>query len=66
MFVRLGRFCCHRRWTVIGLWLIVAVAAGALLSGLGGSRSHTAFSLPDVESRAATKILDERFSGLPA
>lgn len=63
MFARLGGWCSRRRWTVVGLWVLVAVAAGALSSGIGGSRSHTVFSLPDVESRGAIDILDERFAG---
>jgi putative drug exporter of the RND superfamily len=63
MFARLGGWCARRPWTVIALWVLVAVTAGAALSGIGGSRTRTVFSLPDVESRAATEILDERFAG---
>jgi putative drug exporter of the RND superfamily len=63
MFARLGGWCARRPWTVIALWVLVAVTAGAALSGIGGSRTRTVFSLPDVESRAATDILDERFAG---
>lgn len=63
MFVRLGRWCCRRRWIVVGLWLLVAVTACVALSGIGGSRRRTVMSLPDVPSRAATGILDEHFGG---
>jgi putative drug exporter of the RND superfamily len=62
VFARLGRWCYHHRFTVIGLWLSVAIAGGALLS-VTGTETRTEFSLPDVESRRGIEILDEHFGG---
>src|SRR5690606_29357095 len=61
-FARLGRWCFRRRRYVVAIWLLVAVLGGALLGAIG-TNTQTEFSLPDVESRRGTDILDEHFGG---
>jgi putative drug exporter of the RND superfamily len=65
MFARLGRWCYHHRFTVIGLWILTAVVGGSLL-GAVGTKTRTEFSLPDVESRRGIEIVDEHFGGAGA
>jgi RND superfamily putative drug exporter len=47
---------------VLGLWLLVLLAGGAL-SGAVGSAFRDEFNLPDVESRTGFDILDDEFGG---
>jgi len=61
-FARLGSYCYRRRWVVVAIWLAVAVAGGGLL-GAVGTETRTEFTLPDVESRRGTDILDAHFGG---
>ena len=60
MFASLGRWCYRRRSVVIGLWLVVAVVLGGLLSVIG-TQTRTEISLPDVESRRGMTILEDHF-----
>jgi putative drug exporter of the RND superfamily len=62
VFARLGRWCYHHRFTVIGLWIVTAVVGGGIL-GAVGTKTRTEFTLPDVESRRGVDILDDHFDG---
>ncbi|MGY1857949.1 MMPL family transporter [Modestobacter sp. SYSU DS0290] len=59
---RLGRWAFHRRWTVLGAWVL----ALAVLGGLAGAFSRDAdaqLTIPGVESVTALETLQERFPG---
>ena len=62
MFARLGRWCHARRRLVVALWVGGLVLAGVVL-GAVGTTSRSEFTLPDVESRRGTDILEESFGG---
>ncbi|HSO95481.1 MAG TPA: MMPL family transporter [Acidimicrobiia bacterium] len=57
---RLGRAIAHRKWTVIGVWVLVAVAVGSAAVALGGSTIDV-FSIPGAQSQKATDLLTARF-----
>jgi RND superfamily putative drug exporter len=56
---RLGCFAFHRRWLVIGVWVVLLVAAGVGAQQLSGHTSET-FSIPGTESQRAMDLLEER------
>jgi RND superfamily putative drug exporter len=62
IFAGLGRWAYRRRWLVVAIWVAVAVVGGGLLGAIG-TDTRTEFTLPDVESRRGTDILDEHFGG---
>jgi RND superfamily putative drug exporter len=62
-FSRLGRWCHDHRWRVIGLWIIALVVGNMILAGAGGAQTNADFSLPDVESKRGTDILENSFGG---
>ena len=62
MFAKLGPWCHDRRKLVLGLWLALLLAGGALSNVVGGA-FRDEFSLPDVESRQGFDILEESFGG---
>jgi RND superfamily putative drug exporter len=62
VFARLGRWCHARRRLVVALWVGALVLAGVAL-GAVGTTSRSEFTLPDVESRRGTEILEESFGG---
>jgi RND superfamily putative drug exporter len=62
VFARLGRWCHARRRLVVALWIGALVLAGVVL-GTVGTTSRSEFTLPDVESRRGTDILEESFGG---
>jgi RND superfamily putative drug exporter len=59
---RLGGFSARRRWSVVLVWLLVLVAAGAGSVTLAGKTSGT-FSSPGQESTTALALIGERFGG---
>ncbi len=61
MFARLGRWCHHRRWIVLGIWLLALVAVGAISSAMG-TESESNPSLPG-EAQRGLDILEESFGG---
>jgi len=56
---RLGRFAFHRRWLVIGVWVVLLGAAGVGAQQLSGHTSET-FSIPGTESQRAMDLLVAR------
>jgi RND superfamily putative drug exporter len=56
---RLGRFAFHRRWLVIGLWVVLLGFAGIGAQQLSGHTTET-FSIPGTESQKALDLLEER------
>ncbi|HET6642599.1 MAG TPA: MMPL family transporter, partial [Gaiellaceae bacterium] len=56
----LGRFAAHRKWVVIGAW-VLAAAAVVLLVRTYGSNTSDNLRLPGTNSQAATDLLADRF-----
>ncbi|MFD7846155.1 MMPL family transporter [Nocardia sp. NPDC059764] len=62
---RWGKFAFRRKWIVIAAW----IAALFVIGGVGGSLAkpfQDSFTMPDLPSERATKILDEHFPGASA
>jgi uncharacterized membrane protein YdfJ with MMPL/SSD domain len=56
----LGRFAAHRKWVVIGTWVLAAVAV-VLVVRTYGSNTNNDLRLPGTDSQAATDLLADRF-----
>ncbi|MBM0123519.1 MMPL family transporter [Pimelobacter simplex] len=54
---RLGRFAARRPWTVIGAWVAIAVLVLAS-SAAFGQELEDRFEAPDVDSYAATRLME--------
>ena len=61
-FARLGRFCAHRRWWVIGTWVAVLAASGVFAPQLGGVLTPGGFEIAGSTSEQARTMILERFS----
>jgi putative drug exporter of the RND superfamily len=57
---RLGRFSAKRRWWVLGVWLLIAIALGAAAAP-AGKPFRDSFSIPGSDSQAAVDVLAQRF-----
>ena len=57
---RLGRFSAKRRWWVLGVWLLIAIALGAAAAP-AGKPFRDVFTIPGTDSQAAIEVLDQRF-----
>lgn len=57
---RLGVFVARRRLIVLGLWLVVLIAAGVALRTFGAETSNN-LNLPGTDSSLASDLLAERF-----
>jgi putative drug exporter of the RND superfamily len=57
---RLGRLCARRPFRAIGAWVLIAVVVLSLASRIGGDYQNN-FTVPGVESQAATDVLEQRF-----
>jgi RND superfamily putative drug exporter len=57
---RLGRRCARHPFRTIGAWALVAFMVLTLASRIGGDYEDD-FTVPGVESQAATDLLEERF-----
>jgi putative drug exporter of the RND superfamily len=57
---RLGRFSAKRRWWVLGVWLLIAIALGAAAAP-AGKPFRDVFTIPGTDSQAAISVLDQRF-----
>jgi putative drug exporter of the RND superfamily len=57
---RLGRRCARHPFRTLAAWAVVAVAVLSLASRVGGDYEDD-FTVPGVESQAATDLLEERF-----
>jgi uncharacterized membrane protein YdfJ with MMPL/SSD domain len=56
----LGRFAAHRKWVVLGAWVVAATAFVLLVKTFGANTSDN-LSLPGTGSQAATDLLADRF-----
>src|SRR5215208_2206820 len=56
----LGKLVVHRKWVVIGAWVLAAVVVVVLVRSFGGNTSNN-LELPGTDSQAATDLLAERF-----
>jgi RND superfamily putative drug exporter len=63
VFARLGRWCHDHRWWVVIIWVAGVFVAQGILTGLGGTKTRTEFTLPDVESNEGLDILDANYGG---
>jgi putative drug exporter of the RND superfamily len=53
---RLGRFCAHRPWRVIGVWLVLAAVVLGAAAGFG-RKLEDSFAAPGFDSSAALDLL---------
>jgi putative drug exporter of the RND superfamily len=58
---RLAQFCVRRRFVVLGVWLVVAIALVAVSHRLGDNTNDN-LSLPGTDSQHATDTLAKSFS----
>jgi putative drug exporter of the RND superfamily len=56
----IGRFSYHRRWLVLGIWLVLLVLGGTGAATLTGRTSND-FTIPGTEAQQAIDHLRERF-----
>ena len=63
MLSRLGRWSHDHRWLVVILWAAGLLLGNLVLSAAGGADTDADFSLPNVESKRGTDILEESFGG---
>jgi putative drug exporter of the RND superfamily len=59
---RLGRWAFRRRRIVLGCWIALLVAVGAISQGVKKD-TNDAFNVPGTESQRALDLLDEKFPG---
>ena len=59
---RLAQFCVRRRFLVMGVWLVVAIALVAVSHRLGDNTNDN-LSLPGTDSQHATDTLTKSFPG---
>jgi uncharacterized membrane protein YdfJ with MMPL/SSD domain len=57
---RLGMFAARRKWVVLGVWVVAAVAVGVFVRTAGSNTSDD-LRLPGTDSQAATDLLAQRF-----
>ena len=57
---RVAQFCVRRRFIVVGIWLVVAIALVAVSQGLGDNTNDN-LSLPGTDSQRATDTLTKSF-----
>jgi RND superfamily putative drug exporter len=56
---RLGRFAFHRRWLMVGVWIVILGSATVGAQQLSGHTTE-AFSIPGTESQRAIDLLEKR------
>jgi RND superfamily putative drug exporter len=57
---RLGRWCAHRPWRVIAVWMLAAAAVLAAGARWGAASSES-IEIPGTESQRAIDLLEERY-----
>ncbi|MDP9189960.1 MAG: MMPL family transporter, partial [Actinomycetota bacterium] len=57
---RIGTFAAHRKWVVLGAWLILIVVVAGLVKTFGANTSNN-LELPGTDSQEASDLLAERF-----
>lgn len=63
LLYRFGKFAFRRKWIVLPIWLVVLVGLGAT-AGAVSQPMEDDFSMPDLPSERATKIMDQHFPGM--
>ena len=63
MLSQLGRWCHDHRWKVVIFWVAALFIGNMVLSAAGGASTDADFSLPNVESKRGTDILEDSFGG---
>ncbi len=56
---RLGRFAFRNRWMMLGVWLLMLVAAGVAAQTLAG-QTTSSFSIPGTPAQEAADLMAER------
>jgi RND superfamily putative drug exporter len=56
---RLGRFAFRNRWMMLGIWLLMLVAAGVAGATLSG-QTTSSFSIPGTPAQEAADLMEER------
>ncbi|MCH8221857.1 MAG: MMPL family transporter, partial [Chloroflexi bacterium] len=59
---KLAHFSARRRWTVLGAWAVILVAAFFVAGSIGEVTSNDGQSNPNVESDVARALIDERIN----
>ena len=59
---KLAYFSARRRWTVLGVWLVVLVAAFFVAGGIGDATSNDGSSGSNLESSIGSALVDERIN----
>jgi RND superfamily putative drug exporter len=57
---RLGRFSATRKWWVLGVWVLIAIALIAAAAP-AGKPFRDVFAIPGSDSQAAVEVLNQRF-----
>ena len=57
---RVARFSYHRRWLILGMWIVLLIGANAVAQSAGGKTSMN-FKLPSSDSQRAIDLLTSRF-----
>ena len=60
MLQRVARWCYHRRWLTLVIWIVALFGAQFAASSLGGDYASD-FSLPGADSQKAFDLLNDRF-----
>src|SRR6266540_1772625 len=60
MLQRVARWCYHRRWLTLVIWIIALVGAQFAASSAGGDYASD-FSLPGADSQKAFDLLNDRY-----
>jgi RND superfamily putative drug exporter len=62
-FYRLGARAVRRRWVVLGIWLLLFLAAGPLLGKLTNRLSQGGFEVPGSQSDQVRRAIEQDFKG---
>ena len=59
---KLANFSARRRWTVLGAWVVVLVAAFFVAGVIGDSTSSDGSTNPNIESGVGQALIDVRIN----
>jgi RND superfamily putative drug exporter len=62
-FYRLGARAVRRRWVVLGIWILLFLAAGPLLGKLTNRLSQGGFEVPGSQSDQVRRAIEQDFTG---
>ena len=60
---KLAHFSARRRWTVLGAWVVVLVAAFFVAGSIGDGTTNASTTNPNLESGIGQALIDERING---